>query len=100
MKRWFLHTLLLVALSGHLGHSFFHTHDIHHVMYEEHEDGEGSYEQCTICTIEDHMVATHDHIRSCRECLETEKIEIRQADVYAHSITPTYSSRAPPSLLI
>ena len=112
MKPWLTHALLLVALFGHIGHSYYHTHvqlpytvvqhDHHgHTSQHQHQHNhadtaEASYKYCPLSIIEDHLVmfdhavhvgtpATHRNIRQ-----RIERIALYQAAGH-------YDTRAPPS---
>jgi hypothetical protein len=111
MKRWLTHALLLAALFGHLGHSYYHNHvqlphsmaqhDHHghtssHDHYHHTDTAEDAYEYCPLSIVEDHLVA-FDH-RVNTDCPETQRnIQQRAKRIAFYQAVGLYDTRAPPS---
>ncbi len=84
MKRWLVHTLLLLALFGHLGHSF---HNHHHS-----EAGES----CPICVVDDLSKVTTEHYTFISSESVGYAVNAIYQQILTRRTTPFYRNRAPP----
>jgi hypothetical protein len=84
MKSWFTRTFLLLALIGHLGHSFH----VHH-----HDD---TVEPCPICIVDDLSKIILDHTIPSLSIQKVAVADILINKTFIQSVLIHYHNRAPP----